>query len=36
MYVKKVINNYPQARCMMKMEERVIKTGRTEEFNKQF
>ncbi len=36
-FVGKLIDNYFQARgCMRKMEARLLKTGRLEEFNRQF
>jgi hypothetical protein len=36
-FVEKLINNYAQAKnCMKRMEGRLVKTGRMEEFNKQF
>jgi hypothetical protein len=36
-YVEKLIDNYAQARdCMTRMDGRLIKTRRIEEFNRQF
>ncbi len=35
--VEKLIDNYGQARgCMSRMESRLLKKGRLEEFNRQF